>query len=267
MADDIHEVYAIHYGHHDRPARENYIGGDLHDDINDPLDYFVWAIVGAHGKFVVDTGFEAEVARRRKRTMVKPFSEGLAALDIKLDEVKDVILTHLHYDHCGNNGLFPNARFHLQDTEIAYVTGRCMCHAHLRSSFEVEEIVGVVRKVFSGHVVFHDGVDEIAPGITLHRVGGHTNGLQCVRVNTRRGPVVLAADATHLYNHIERGMVFPVVYNVGDLLEGYRTIKRLAPSMKHIVPGHDPLVRERYPAARPGLERWVMRLDADPKGM
>jgi glyoxylase-like metal-dependent hydrolase (beta-lactamase superfamily II) len=266
MADDVHEVYAIHYGHHDRPARENYIGGDLHDEINDPLDYYVWAIIGPHGKFVVDTGFDAEVARRRKRTMVKPIGDGLNALGISPDAVKDVILSHLHYDHSGNNDLFPNARFHLQDAEIAYVTGRCMTHGHLRSSFEVEEVVGVVRKVFADRVVFHNGVDEIAPGITVHKIGGHTNGLQCVRVMTRRGPVVLAADATHLYKHIEEGRVFPVVYNVGDLLEGYRTIKRLAPSMQHIVPGHDPLVRTRYPAARPGVEGWIMRLDAEPKG-
>jgi glyoxylase-like metal-dependent hydrolase (beta-lactamase superfamily II) len=266
MSDEAYEVYAIHYGHHDRPARENYIGGDLHDETNEPLDYYVWAILGPRGPIIVDTGFDPEVARRRKRTLVKPIEEGLNAVGVRLDAVKDVILTHVHYDHSGNNDLFPNARFHLQDAEIAYVTGRCMTHAHLRSSFEIEEIVGVVRKVFADRVVFHDGVDEIAPGITVHRVGGHTNGLQCVRVMTRRGPVVLAADATHLYNHIEHGRVFPVVYNVGDLLEGYRTIKRLAPSMKHIVPGHDPLVRERYPAARPGLEGWVMRLDAEPKG-
>jgi glyoxylase-like metal-dependent hydrolase (beta-lactamase superfamily II) len=265
MADDVYEVYAIHYGHHDRPAAENYIGGDPHDGSNDPLDYYVWAIVGPSATFVLDTGFDAEVARRRKRTMVKPIHEGLNAIGVRPDAVKDVILSHVHYDHSGNNDLFPNARFHLQDAEIAYVTGRCMCHAHLRSSFEVEEVVGIVRRVFANQVVFHDGVDEIAPGVTVHKIGGHTNGLQCVRVNTKRGPVVLAADASHLYNHIEQGRVFPVVYNVGDLLEGYRTIKRLAPSMKHIVPGHDPDVRERYPAAKAGLEKWVMRLDVEPK--
>ena len=261
---DIHEVYAIHYGHHDRPARENYLLGDLHDEINDPLDYFVWAIVGPQGTFVIDTGFDPEVARRRKRSMVRPISEGLAAIGIRPDEVKDVILSHMHYDHSGNNDLFPNARFHVQDTEIAYVTGRCMCHGLLRGSFEVEEVIGLVRRVFADQVVFHDGVDEIAPGITVHKVGGHTKGLQCVRVNTRRGPVVLAADASHLYKHIEEGKVFPTVYSVGDVLEGYTTIKRLAPSMRHIVPGHDPAVRTRYPAAKSGLEGWVMRLDAEP---
>jgi glyoxylase-like metal-dependent hydrolase (beta-lactamase superfamily II) len=77
--------------------------------------------------------------------------------------------------------------------------------------------------------------------------------------------VVLASDATHLYAHINEGRVFPVAFSIGDVLEGYSTIKKLADSVDHIVPGHDPQVLERYPAAAPGLEKLVVRLDVDPK--
>jgi hypothetical protein len=86
-----------------------------------------------------------------------------------------------------------------------------------------------------------------------------------VRVKTARGPVVLASDTTHLYAHVEQGRVFPITYNVGEVLEGYQTLKRLAGAMARIVPGHDPLVLARHPAAKPGLEGWVARLDAEPK--
>jgi glyoxylase-like metal-dependent hydrolase (beta-lactamase superfamily II) len=110
-------------------------------------------------------------------------------------------------------------------------------------------------------VVFHDGNDELAPGLTVHRIGGHSKGLQCLRVRTRRGHVVLAADATHLYAHITEGRVFPVTYSVAETLEGYSTIKRLADSPDHIIPGHDPQVLERYPAKGPGTENWIVRLD------
>jgi glyoxylase-like metal-dependent hydrolase (beta-lactamase superfamily II) len=264
MAGDIHEIYAIHYGHHDRKAAENYVGGDPHDIIQ-PLDYYVWAIVGPHGTFILDTGFDESMAKKRGRTIVRPVREGLLALGIEPETVADVIVSHFHYDHAGNHDLFPAARYHLQDTEMAYTTGRYMCHAHLKHSFEVDDIVAMVRRVFAGRAVFHDGDDEIAPGITVHRIGGHSKGLQFVRVMTRRGPVVLASDATHLYHHIEQGRVFPVVFNVGDVLEGYERIKKLAGSMRHIVPGHDPDVLNRYPAAKPGLERWIVRLDADPR--
>jgi hypothetical protein len=87
-----------------------------------------------------------------------------------------------------------------------------------------------------------------------------------VRVKTRRGYVMLAADAAHLYAHLESGRIFPLTYNVGEVVEGYETLKKLASSRHHIVPGHDPLVLARYPAAKAGLEGWVVRLDAEPKG-
>jgi glyoxylase-like metal-dependent hydrolase (beta-lactamase superfamily II) len=257
---DLYEIYAVRYAHHDRKARENYIGGDPHD-ILQPLAYFVWAIVGKTRTWVLDTGFDAAMAARRGRLITRPVAEGLTAMGIDPEQVSDVIVSHLHYDHCGNHDLFPRARYHLQDVEMAYATGRYMCHEHQRIPFEVNDVTAMVRRVFEGRVVFHDGNDELAPGLTVHRIGGHSKGLQCLRVRTRRGHVVLAADATHLYAHITEGRVFPVTYSVAETLEGYSTIKRLADSPDHIIPGHDPQVLERYPAKGPGTENWIVRLD------
>jgi glyoxylase-like metal-dependent hydrolase (beta-lactamase superfamily II) len=265
MADaDEYEVFAVHYGHHDRPASDNYIGGDAHDVLQ-PLDYFVWAIVGAGGTYVVDTGFDEAMGKKRKRTLVRPVADGLKAIGVQPDKVEDVIVSHLHYDHTGNYDVFPNAKYHLQDAEMAYATGRCMCHSFLRMPFEEEDVVAMVRKLFAGRVKFHDGADQIAPGITVHKIGGHSKGLQCVRVKTRRGHVVLASDTTHLYSHFEQGRVFPTTYNPAEVLEGYDQLRRLASSSAHVVPGHDPAVLQRYPAAKPGLEGWVVRLDVDPR--
>jgi glyoxylase-like metal-dependent hydrolase (beta-lactamase superfamily II) len=111
--------------------------------------------------------------------------------------------------------------------------------------------------------VFHDGDEEIAPGVSVHHIGGHTAGLQCVRVRTARGWVVLASDASHYYEHVETGACFPTTYHLGEVLEGYNKLRRLAESPAHIVPGHDPLVLKRYPAVK-GLEGIVVRLDAAP---
>ena len=264
MSDDIHEIYAIKYGHHDRPASENYIGGDPHN-LPDPLTFYVWAIVGNSGTIVVDTGFDEDVGRRRNRPVGPPVAEGLKAMGIAADSIKDVIISHLHYDHSGNTNLFPNARYHLQDCEMEYATGRCMCHASQRAPFEFDYVVEMLRKVYAGRVQFHDGSSELAPGITLHKIGGHSKGLQCVRVKTRRGYVVLAADTAHLYAHIDQRRVFPITYNVADVLEGYDTLRKLATSRNHIVPGHDPKVLTLYPAAKNGLEGWAARLDVEPK--
>jgi len=264
MSTDIHEVYAIRYGHHARKAAENYIHGDPHD-VLEPLDFYVWAIVGATGTIVLDTGFDAAMGKKRQRELITPVGDGLSAIGIDPGKVETVIVSHMHYDHIGNYDLFPHARYHLQDCEMAYATGRCMCHQALRLPFEADDVIAMVRRVFDGRVVFHDGVDEIVPGVTVHHIGGHSKGLQSVRVKTRRGFVVLAADASHLYSHLESGRIFPLTYNVEQVVEGYATLKKLATSPAHVVPGHDPLVLKRYPAAKPGLEGWVARLDAEPK--
>jgi len=264
MSDDVHEVYAMRYAEHARLRSENYIFGDPHDAMTS-IAYYVWVIKGPHGTFVVDTGFDQAAAAERGRQIGHPVAEGLGALRVDPGQVRDVIVTHMHWDHAGNHDLFPNARYHVQDEEMAYATGRCMCHKMLRVPFSEADVVSMVRKTFAYRVEFHDGVEELAPGITVHKIGGHSKGLQCVRVKTRRGFVVVASDCCHLYSHLDEGRVFPITYSVGDTLEGYKTLLKLSSSRHHMVPGHDPLVTELYPAAKPGLENWIVRLDAEPK--
>jgi glyoxylase-like metal-dependent hydrolase (beta-lactamase superfamily II) len=261
---DIYEVYAVRYAHHERRASENFYGGDPHDGPM-PLDYFVWAIKGEKRTLILDTGFDAAMAKKRGRDFLRPPREGLLAIGIDPAAVEDVIISHMHYDHAGNNDLFPNATFHLQDREMAFCTGRSMCHRDVRRSFEVADVTAMVERVFRGRVQFHDGADEIAPGITVHHVGGHTQGLQFVRVKTARGWVVLASDASHFYANFEQMRAYATVYNVGDMLEGFALLKRQASSPKHVIPGHDPLVMRRYPAPKPALDGIAVRLDVEPR--
>jgi glyoxylase-like metal-dependent hydrolase (beta-lactamase superfamily II) len=250
-----------------RRASENFIGGvsrDAHDGPM-PLDYFVWLIRGGEGEnareIVVDTGFSAATAARRQRAHLRCPTEGLRLLGCEAGTVKDVVITHLHYDHVGNFDLFPSATFHLQDSEMHYATGRHMSQPVFGGAFDVEDVVGMVRSNFAGRVRFHDGDAAVAPGVSLHLIGGHTMGLQVVRVETRRGAVVLASDASHFYANMEQQRPFPIVYNLADMVEGYGRLRELADSPGHIIPGHDPLVLERYPAPAGPLEGIVARLD------
>jgi glyoxylase-like metal-dependent hydrolase (beta-lactamase superfamily II) len=261
---DPFEIYAIRYARHrGRHAADNFVLADPHEYASE-LDYFVWVLRRGDESFLVDTGFAEEAATRRGRELLRSPAEALRLLGMDPHQVTDIILTHLHYDHAGNLDQFPRARFHLQDREMGYATGRHMGHGLLRLPFDLPDILHMVRHVYAGRAVFHDGEDELAPGLHLYRVGGHSAGLQILRVWTRRGWVVLASDASHLYAHFEGGRVFPVVYNVGEALEGYRLLYRLADSPDHIVPGHDPLVMKRYPAPRADLEGIVVRLDVAP---
>ena len=226
-----------------------------------PMDYFVWAAVCGERVFAIDTGFDEAMARKRGRQFLHAPGDGLRAIGIEPDNVADVIISHMHYDHCGNHGLFPKARFHVQDREMHFATGRYMTHKHMRFPFDVEDVVAMVRRVFAERVVFHDGDAEIAPGLSLHYVGGHSMGLQMIRARTRRGWVVLAADAAHYYANIERGLPYPITFHAGDAVEAFRRAYALADSPDHVVPGHDPLVLQRYPAPKPELAGWIARLD------
>jgi glyoxylase-like metal-dependent hydrolase (beta-lactamase superfamily II) len=258
------QVFALRYAHHDRPAQQNFLMPveDAHDAM--PMDYFVWVLRGPDGREVlVDTGFDKATAARRGRTILRPVADCLAAIGTDAAAIRDVVISHLHYDHAGNLGLFPNATFHIQDREVAFATGRHVCTACIRAPFEVEDVVRLVRAVYAERVCFHDGEGEVAPGVTVHRVGGHSDGLQMVRVMTARGPLVLAVDAAHYYANMERRNPFPIVHDLGAMIQGWRRARQLAGGDDSLViPGHDPLVRQRFPSADAAGE--VLRLDLPP---
>jgi glyoxylase-like metal-dependent hydrolase (beta-lactamase superfamily II) len=201
------------------------------------------------------------MARKRGRLHLRCPSDALRLMDVDAAKVKDVVITHLHYDHVGNFELFPAATLHLQELEMRYATGRYMCSECFRGAFEAEDVVGVVRRLYEGRVRFHDGDAELHPGISLHLIGGHTMGLQVVRIATRRGWLVLASDASHFYANMEQTRPFPIVWSVAEMIDGYARMRALAESPAHIIPGHDPLVLERYPAPAESLRGVVARLD------
>ncbi len=258
------ELFALRYASHGgRRSAENFIGGDVHEQGSD-LDYYLWVARRSDRCFVIDTGFGPEQALARNRPLLRSPAEALALIGVQAEKVDEVILTHLHYDHAGTLDAFPRACFHLQDREAAYATGRCMCQPYLKRPFHVEDVVSFVRHVYAGRVAFHDGVEELADGLSLHRIGGHSAGLQVVRVLTKRGWVVIASDASHLYVNMQRQMPFPILQDAEAMLEGFRTIHRLADSPEHVIPGHDPLVMKLYPPVSPALAGIAVRLDETP---
>jgi hypothetical protein len=225
MPDDIHEIYAIKYGHHDRRAAENYIGGDPHD-VNDPLDFFVWAIVGPGGTIVVDTGFDAAMAKKRNRALLKPIADGLKSIDIAPETVANVIVSHLHYDHTGNYACFPNARYHLQDTEMAYATGRCMCQRAVAAAVRgggcgrdgaqgVRRARHVPRRHQPGRAGRARAQDRRAlEGPAMRQRARRSAASSC---SPPKRPTFMPTSRA--------GRVFPITYNVGEVLDGYDTIK------------------------------------------
>lgn len=256
-------LYAIKYATRAARRSEHFIGGDPHDGPM-AMDYFVWVAVSDERTVVIDTGFCEAIAARRRRTLLRDPVDALGLIGVDAAKVQDVVITHLHYDHAGNLGRFPTARFHIQELEMHHVAGRQMKHRFIAQAFEVEDVVAMIRLNFAGRVMMHSGLTQLCDGIVLHPGPGHTPGLQFVRVFTKRGWVVLASDASHFYENLEAGRPFTIANDLGAMVETFDLIQSLAPSPDHIVPGHDPLVMTSYPSATPALEGIAVSLDQTP---
>lgn len=256
---DLWSVYALKYAERNSRTRADSFIDDDHPAAPHGMDYFVWVLDNGHRRIVVDTGYDAAEGARRDRPILRDPAAALRVLDLDPETVAEVVITHLHYDHAGGLDRYPKAVFHLQETEMHFATGPCMCDPDLRAPFTAEHVCEMVRHVYSGRVVFHRGDAEIAPGVTIHRIGGHSKGLQVVRVMTETGPLCLASDAAHYFENFEARKLFPIVADRAEMLAGFDRIVELGGSADRVIPGHDPLVRDRFPSF--GNSGFVWRLD------
>ena len=261
-SDGLWEIHAVKYA--DRNARtraESFIEDDDHDAPH-PMDYFMWILRQGKRTILVDTGYDQKEGADRGRPIRLDPGEALRPLGLQPEDITEIIVTHLHYDHAGGLRIFPNAQIYLQAAEMAFATGPCMCVAGVRMPFTAGHVCDAVLRLYQGKLTFIDGEAEIAEGVTVHCVGGHSKGLQCVRVRTHAGWMVLASDAAHYYENFVARKPFPIVVDVQAMLDGYDTLQRLASHRNLIVPGHDPLVRKLYPK---GIADHIFRLDRGPE--
>lgn len=239
------ELWAARVGRGQRPVRDNFLTpGDRTGSVG--IDFIVWIARCGDHVVVIDTGFDREAGRRRGRVLDTQPGEAVRALGIDSADVRHVVLTHLHYDHAGNTADFPRAEVVVQRAELGYAAGPAMRHPVLNHFFEADDVVAVVRRVFAGTAYVPDGDVELAPGLELYLVGGHTRGLQVARIHTARGWVVLASDAAHYSDNFTERNPFPAIVDTERALDAYDRIGGLASSGAHILPGHDPEIFRRY---------------------
>jgi glyoxylase-like metal-dependent hydrolase (beta-lactamase superfamily II) len=243
MPPGSYRIYAVQYADRETNSSEVFLGDGRHEPMQ--MAYFVWAVTDGSRTVVVDLGFTEPVGTRRGRHYLRSPGDGLNLLGVNASEVQDVIVTHFHYDHTGNHATFPRASFHVQDGEMQFWTGRHARQGAFSRSLEADDIVAFLRYNYDGRVRFVDGEAEIVPGIRVIKVGGHTAGMQIVTVETSRGLAVLASDASHYYANLEGDIPFPTLHDLPGVYNAFARIRSLAAKPELILPGHDPLVRER----------------------
>jgi glyoxylase-like metal-dependent hydrolase (beta-lactamase superfamily II) len=255
-ADETFAVYAIRFAHREVSTRgEHFYRGDTRPEEPLPMDYFVWAAVSRTSTVLVDAGFTPETARRRgHRDYLQSPMRTLAQLGVEAESVEHLVLTHLHYDHVGHARDFPAARMLVQQAEYGFWTGPYAGRGEYRHLYEPDDMTYLSEQRSAGRLHLIDGAHTVTPGVTLHHLGGHTPGMQVVRVKTAAGHVVLASDTSHFYENIEQDRPYSIVDHLPSMYDAFDQVRGLADADALIVAGHDPKVLERYPVAAPGLE-------------
>ncbi|PYM77216.1 MAG: MBL fold hydrolase, partial [Candidatus Rokuibacteriota bacterium] len=226
----MYEVLALKYGERDTTKCQFFYRESSHDKLT--LDYFVWLILGGPQPLLVDTGFRDDDARARGiRNYVSPAAM-VERAGVKAADVPISLITHLHYDHWAGHSLFPNAEFWIQGEEVAFWTGPFGSTPAFRGSANVDALARLVTLNYANKIRIVEGDHEVWPGIRVHKVGGHTAGLQIVTVETRRGTVVLTSDASHFYHNVETRQPVQIITSLPEMLTAFETIDRLAGSTK-----------------------------------
>ena len=184
------ELYAIRYATNRKRKRgQNFI---LEARPDDPLtlDFYSWVAIGPAGTFVIDTGMARAKAERHGHEFLHCPIDSLRELGVDPAAQTRLVITHLHYDHIGNVDAFPAAVLELQKAEMDYVVSPFMQKAWCRRAYETDEIGHFIELLHRDRLVLHGPDKEIAPGLSVHLVGGHCAGQEIVRVWTRRGWMV-----------------------------------------------------------------------------
>ncbi|KAA9158742.1 N-acyl homoserine lactonase family protein [Amycolatopsis acidicola] len=245
-----YRVYALCYGHRTGTRGQHFLGCDEHEwNQPHPTAYYVWLAVSDNHTVLVDAGIRPE--RAGELDSYEPPAKVLSEFGVPATAVNRLVLTHLHYDHAGTVADFPHARYVVQRQEYEYWTGpwaRRITREQWLLDGEALEFLGNAGQ----RLDFVDGDLEILPGLSVHLVGGHTAGMQVVRVATAAGPVVLASDAAHFAENLEDDRPAPLVHTMTGMYGAFDRVKELAGPGGRYLPGHDPVVLDRFPAEVPG---------------
>jgi glyoxylase-like metal-dependent hydrolase (beta-lactamase superfamily II) len=252
-----YEVYAISYAIiPDFPVASLVTGADRSRKLD--IQMMVWLLKGSNGaNILVDSGFYREkfFKQFKLKDFIKP-SDAIGKLGLKPEDISDLIITHMHWDHAGGMDLFPKARIWIQQDEYAYYTGEAWQTGGSHGGIDTEDVMTIVRLNTEGRVRLVKGDDlEAIDGIRFYTGGRHTYASQYVGVNAKAGTTVIASDNCYLYENLDKHVAIAQTLDAASNLRAQERMKQLASIPRLIVPGHDPLVFTRFPAPGNGVAK------------
>lgn len=250
-----YEVYAIQYGGLSGvPVNALVPGAEPARRVD--TAFMMWLIRGHGHTILVDAGFYRKhfIDDWHPVDYVEP-SLAIARLGLRPEDITDLIITHLHWDHADGVDLFPRARVWIQQDELRHYASEAQDKPSNAGVF-AEDVRPLLELERRGRVTLIDGDGQtIFPGIVAYTGGKHTFQSQFVGVNTSAGTVVLASDNVYLYENIERHVPITATLDAASNLRAQDRMKQMVADPRYIIPGHDALVMTRFPHPIPGVAR------------
>ena len=251
-----YEIYALRYATiPDFPVSSLVAGADRARKLD--IAMMIWLVRGGGRNVLVDSGFYRDQFFKQWHVTgyIKP-SEAIARVGLKPEDITDVVITHMHWDHADGMDLFPKARIWLQKDELEYYAGTAWQSPRTHGGIDPDDVLAVVKLNTQGRVGLVNGdAQEILPGVTCYTGGKHTYASQYVAVNTAAGTVVLASDNMYLYENLEKHVAIAATLDADSNLRAQDRMKQLTRDPKWIIPGHDPAVMTRFPNPAPGVAK------------
>ncbi len=251
-----YEIYAIRYATIPGfPVAELVAGADPERKLD--IAMMIWLVRGNGHNLLVDSGFYHD--RFFKDWHVTDFtkpSDALKRVGLKPEDITDVIISHMHWDHADGMDLFPNARIWIQKDELEYYAGEAWQSKDTHGGIDEEDVLTLIKLNTQGRVSLVNGdAKEIIPGVTCYTGGKHTYQSQYVGVKTNEGTVVLASDNMYLYENLDRHVPIAATLDAASNLRAQDRMKQIAARSALIIPGHDPAVFEKFPNPVPGVAK------------
>jgi glyoxylase-like metal-dependent hydrolase (beta-lactamase superfamily II) len=253
----VYEAYAIRFGILPGfPVSSLVAGADRSRKLDIPV--MVWLLEGSNGrKVLVDSGFyRPQFLDQWKPQNFRTPAAAVAAAGVKPDAITDIIISHAHWDHVDGADLFPHATIWIQRDEYTYYTGEAWHARNTHGGVFADDMMALLKINTDGRLRFVNGDDqEVLPGIRAYIGGKHTYASQYVTVKAEAGTVVFASDNIYLYENLEKHVPIAQTLDAESNLRAQDRIRTLASDPRLIVPGHEPLVFEKFPSAGDGIVR------------
>lgn len=263
-----HRVTVVRYGTRTGHRHQMFLNDHLSSVPDAPIDmdYFFWIVDGPAGVFVVDTGFSPAGGAARGRELLADPNDLFAQAGADPASAPTVIVTHGHYDHVGNLEAFPSSPVVMAQAEYDFWTGPLAGRAHFAHSTDAADVAALRQAAETSRLRAFEGRLELAPGLTLIEVGGHTPGQCVVLVETTEGAVLLTSDAAHYYEELEADRPFAVVADLPAMYEAFDLVNAMVAdgTAAHVIAGHDPSVVTRHQAFATGDDVGVVLRIGEP---